>query len=59
MYQCDASVVGQCNENPAKFIEAIECDRFHADKSGPWHMLAEAMRGSRCAESLVSIWTNL
>lgn len=51
IYQCrQSSDSGQCNENPTKHIEPLHCDRFHADDSGPWFMLASAMKGARCGE---------
>lgn len=56
MYQCDASVVGQCNDNPVKFVEPLKCTRFHTDNTGPWFMIANAMRGSKCGEAAVSFF---
>lgn len=42
--------------NPREMVEQMHCDRFHSDNTGPWYMLAQAIKGSRCGEDVVSIF---
>lgn len=61
LFQCSTTgaMNQSCNDNARKYVEPLHCDRFHGDQSGPWYMLAKAMRGSRCGEKTVSISVHL
>uniref|UniRef100_A0A6B2E9V3 Putative secreted protein n=1 Tax=Phlebotomus kandelakii TaxID=1109342 RepID=A0A6B2E9V3_9DIPT len=50
MYQCTTDTIGQCNDNPVEHHLLMHCSKFIDDDSGPWHMLSNAMSGSRCGE---------
>ncbi|XP_059623028.1 uncharacterized protein LOC132266191 [Phlebotomus argentipes] len=52
MFQCPTDAVGQCNENPVEHHTALHCSKFIDDDSGPWHMLSNAMSGSRCGDEV-------
>lgn len=52
MYQCPTDSIGQCNDNPEEFHQALHCAKFVSDDSGPWHMLSYAMSGSKCGEQV-------
>lgn len=55
-YECPTASTEQCEMNPREMVEQMHCDRFHSDNTGPWYMLAQAIKGSRCGEDVVSIF---
>uniref|UniRef100_A0A1B0GLW0 Uncharacterized protein n=1 Tax=Phlebotomus papatasi TaxID=29031 RepID=A0A1B0GLW0_PHLPP len=55
MYQCPTDSIGQCNDNPEEHHTPLHCDKFVGDDSGPWHMLSNAMSGSKCGDQLASL----
>ncbi|XP_037050650.1 uncharacterized protein LOC119084677 [Bradysia coprophila] len=50
LYQCSSTVNDQCNDNARKYVVPLRCEKLHGDSSGPWYMLAKAMKGSKCGE---------
>lgn len=43
LYKCPPDTPGLCKENEKSFTEALTCNRFLTDSSGPWFMFAPAM----------------
>lgn len=50
-FKCPPGAVGVCNEQLSEKIEALGCQRFRTDKTGPWYMFAPAIdKRNICAE---------
>lgn len=55
LYMCEGgSIEEPCLQNPTEHSETIDCERFVTDDSGPWHMFAVGMKGTKCAEEVGS-----
>jgi hypothetical protein len=58
-YNCPKGAPSPCTDNEVVYKEAIDCERFHNDKTGPWYMFAPAIdQSDKCVEKKVRFSSN-